>query len=143
MRHRLAVGMDVDNHDVILDGDGRGSSINRRHLQLQRLKVFFLSEVVRGGSFPWSMDFVREYDCALALGVFDVFDADRDTCADNLFTDKWMDDLLSKNNSFGDCTSEPKKVSSAASSGVMELKSRAVGTLHGSAVKIPSTSFHI
>jgi len=33
-------------------------------------------------------------------------------------------------------------VSSAASSGVIVANSRAVGTLRGSAVKIPSTSFH-
>ena len=89
------------------------------------------------------MDFVREYDSALALRVFDIFDADGDTGADDLFTDKRMDDLSSKRPIGGLNTSEPKKVSSAASSGVMELKSRAVGTFRGSAVKIPSTSFHI
>jgi hypothetical protein len=40
-------------------------------------------------------------------------------------------------------TSDPKNVNSAASSGVIELNNRAVGTFRGSAVKIPSTSFHI
>jgi len=89
------------------------------------------------------MDFIGEYDSALAPGIFDVFDADGDTCADDLFTDKRMNDLSSKMGNRRLNTSEPKKVSSAASSGVMDVKSRAVGTFRGSAVKMPSTSFHI
>src|SRR5579859_2656715 len=53
-----------------------------------------------------------------------------------------MDDLQSAY-TIGENTSDPKNVSSAASSGVILLNNRAVGTFLGSAVKIPSTSFQI
>jgi hypothetical protein len=110
---------------------------------LQRLEIFFLFEVVWTGRFSCAVDFIGEDDCSLAARVLNVFYTDGDPCADDLFTDERVNDLSLAGKIEGVATSEPKKVSSAASSGVIELKSRAVGTFLGSAVKIPSTSFHI
>lgn len=89
------------------------------------------------------MDLVREYNCSFTHWILYIFDSNWDASTDDLFTDEWMYDLFVGGNVKRGITSDPKKVSSAASSGVMLLSSRAVETFRGSAVKIPSTSFHI
>ena len=61
---------------------------------LQRLEIFFLFKIVWAGCFSRGVDVIGEDDSPLAPWVLNIFDADWDPCADNLFTDKRVDDLL-------------------------------------------------
>ena len=46
MRHRLSIGVDVDDHDVIFDGDSGRTTIESRKMGLQIVEILFLTKVV-------------------------------------------------------------------------------------------------
>jgi hypothetical protein len=94
VRHRLAIGMDVDDHDVVFDGHSGGATVQSCQMGLQRLEIFFLFEVVWARRFSCTVDIIGEDDGSLTARVLDVFDANGDPRANDLFTDERVNDLL-------------------------------------------------
>ena len=65
MGHGFTVRVDVDDHDVVFDGDGRGTTFECRELCLEGVEVFFLLEKVWGRGLPRTGYFVGENDSSL------------------------------------------------------------------------------
>ena len=85
--------MYIDHNDVVFDRDCSGTTVEVSDLTLKVIEVVFLRQVVRGRRFASTVYFIREDNCSLSQGVFNVFDPNRDAGTDHLFANKRMYNL--------------------------------------------------
>lgn len=92
VRERLAVAVDVDDDDRVLDGHGCGPLAALHQVRVLRTEPD-VARWLRRRVFALARDRVREDHGALAGGVLDVLDADGDPRPDHLLHGERVDDL--------------------------------------------------